>query len=89
MKEFCRYVITPKNIKGGPQYTIQTRRWKTGDEATSTDFSFKNPTNAEKVELENLLWVACLDTQAARRFNWGISGPLKAAIDQPRQPVEI
>ena len=50
----CRYVITSKLISGGPQYTIQTRDWKTGDEAAATDFSFKNPTGAEKVDLENL-----------------------------------
>ena len=49
-----RYVITSKKINGGPQYTIQTRNWKTGDEVAATDFSFKNPTNAEKVELKHL-----------------------------------
>jgi len=50
----CRYVITSKFIDGGPQYTIQFREWKTGDEVSATDFSFKNPTNAKKVELKNL-----------------------------------
>ena len=50
----CRYAITSHLIKGGPQYTIQTRNWKFGGEVAATDFSFKNPTNAEKVELENL-----------------------------------
>jgi hypothetical protein len=50
----CRYVITSKFIDGGPQYTIQTSEWKTGDEVAATDFSFKNPTNAKKVELKNL-----------------------------------
>ena len=50
----CRYVITSKHINGGPQYTIQTRDWKTGDEVAATDFSFKNPTKAEKVELKDL-----------------------------------
>jgi hypothetical protein len=49
----CRYTITSKLINGGPQYTIQTRNWKTGDVAT-TDFSFKNTTKAKKVELKNL-----------------------------------
>jgi len=49
-----RYVITSKRISGGPQYTIQTRNWKTGDEVAATDFSFKNPTSADKVELKDL-----------------------------------
>lgn len=50
----CRYVITSKQISGGPQYTIQTRDWKTGGEVAATDFSFKNPTKAKKVELKDL-----------------------------------
>ncbi len=50
----CRYVITSKLLTGGPQYSIQVSNWKTGDEAAVGDFSFKNPTNAEKVELEDL-----------------------------------
>jgi len=50
----CRYTITTHHLAGGPQYTIQIRNWKTGDEVAATDFSFKNPTNAKKVDLENL-----------------------------------
>jgi hypothetical protein len=50
----CRYVITSKRISGGPQYTVQTRNWTTGGEVAATDFSFKNPTKAEKVELNDL-----------------------------------
>ena len=50
----CRYVITSKRISGGPQYTVQTRNWKTGGEVAATDFSFKNQTKAEKVELKDL-----------------------------------
>ena len=50
----CRYVITSKRISGGPQYTIQTRDWKTGGEVAATDFSFKNSTKADKVELKDL-----------------------------------
>jgi hypothetical protein len=49
-----RYVITSKRISGGPQYTIQTRNWKTGSAVAATDFGFKNPTNAGKVELKDL-----------------------------------
>ena len=49
-----RYVITSKLISGGPQYTIQTRNWKTGSEVAATDFHFTNQTKAEKVELKDL-----------------------------------
>lgn len=50
----CRYSITTKDLPGAPQYTIQIRDWKTGDEVAATDFSFKNTTGATKVELKNL-----------------------------------
>ncbi|MGB5443129.1 MAG: DUF2092 domain-containing protein, partial [Gammaproteobacteria bacterium] len=50
----CRYVITSTFIAGGPQYSIQTRNWKTGKQVAATDFSFRNTTNASKVDLENL-----------------------------------
>ena len=46
----CRYVITSKLIAGEPQYSIQTRDWKTGDQVASGDFGFKNQTNAKKIE---------------------------------------
>jgi hypothetical protein len=49
-----RYVITSKLISGGPQYTIQTRDWKTGGDLSATDFRFKNPTKAKKVDLKDL-----------------------------------
>jgi hypothetical protein len=49
-----RFVITSKLVGGGPQYTIQTRDWKAGGEVAATDFHFKNPTTAEKVELKDL-----------------------------------
>ena len=50
----CRYTVTTRDLPGAPQYTIQIRNWKTGDEVAATDFSFKNPTNAKKVDLKNL-----------------------------------
>ena len=49
-----RYVITSKMVNGGPQYTVQTRDWKTGGEVAATDYSFKNLTKADKVELKDL-----------------------------------
>ena len=50
----ARYVITSKSIGGGPQYSVQTRNWKIGEEVAVTDFHFKNPTKADKVELKDL-----------------------------------
>jgi hypothetical protein len=50
----CRYVITTKLVAMAPQYTLQIRDWKTGDEAAADDFGFKNATNAAKVEPKEL-----------------------------------
>ena len=49
-----RYVITSKHLGSMPQYTIQTRNWKTGGEVAATDFGFKNTSKAAKVELKDL-----------------------------------
>lgn len=51
----CRYVITSKLIADGPQYSIQTRDWKTGTEVAADDFSFKNPTEAQKIDLKDIV----------------------------------
>ncbi|MCP4286169.1 MAG: DUF2092 domain-containing protein [Gammaproteobacteria bacterium] len=50
----CQYSITSKLIDGEPQYTIQIRDWKDGDDVAATDFSFKNATGAKRVDLKNL-----------------------------------
>jgi len=50
----CRYVITTRLVAGGPQYTIQVRNWKTGDEVAADDFHFNNSTNAEQIDLADL-----------------------------------
>ena len=49
-----RYVITSKLIANGPQYSIQLRDWKTGDEVAVDDFSFKNPAKAKKIDLKDI-----------------------------------
>lgn len=49
-----RYVITSKLLSSSPQYTIQTRDWKTGGQVAAIDFHFKNPTKAQKIEFKNL-----------------------------------
>lgn len=50
----CRYSVTTKDLPGAPQYTIQIREWRTGDEVAATDFTFKNTTGATKGDLRNL-----------------------------------
>ena len=50
----CRYVITSKLVADGPQYSIQVRDWKTGDEVAADGFSFKNPTKAKKIDLKDI-----------------------------------
>jgi hypothetical protein len=50
----CRYVITTKQVAQAPQYSIQIRDWKTGNEVAADDFSFKNATNAKEIDLKQL-----------------------------------
>ena len=50
----CHYVITSKFMDGEPQYTLQISDWKTGAAVAASDFSFKNSTDAKKVDLKNL-----------------------------------
>jgi len=50
----CRYSVTSKGIDGGPQYSIQFRDWKTGDQAMSGGFVFENTTNAAMIDASDL-----------------------------------
>ncbi|MBB3975950.1 hypothetical protein GGQ64_001137 [Rhizobium azooxidifex] len=50
----CRLAITSREVKGAPEYTVQIRDWKSGDAVMLDDFSFKNPTNAEKIDVNDL-----------------------------------
>jgi hypothetical protein len=50
----CRYVISSKFMDGEPQYSIQVRDWKVGDEVAATDFSFEPPADAKKVDMKDL-----------------------------------
>ena len=50
----CRFSITSRVVSGGPQYSIQVRDWKTGDEVAMADFTFKNSSNANKVEIADV-----------------------------------
>ncbi|ATU91200.1 DUF2092 domain-containing protein [Phyllobacterium zundukense] len=46
----CRYVITDPKADQGPQYSIQISDWKTGADVVADNFSFKNSTDAKKVD---------------------------------------
>jgi len=50
----CRFSITSRTVSGSPQYSIQLRDWKTGGEVASADFTFKNASNANKVEVKDV-----------------------------------
>ena len=50
----CRYVIASKGVTDGPQYSVQIRKWKTGSEVAATDFRFKAPQFARRIELDEL-----------------------------------
>jgi hypothetical protein len=50
----CRYVITSKQVDQAPQYSVQIRDWKTGDEVATNDFSFQPPTDAKKIDAKDL-----------------------------------
>ena len=47
----CRFVVTSKLANGDPQYTIQFRDWRFGNDVAVDDFAFKNASNAKQVEL--------------------------------------
>ena len=50
----CRFVITSKLANEDPQYTIQFRDWKFGNEVAADDFAFKNASNAKQVALKDV-----------------------------------
>jgi hypothetical protein len=49
----CRYVITAKGVDQAPQYSVQIRDWKTGNEVKPGDFTFTNSTNAQKIDIKD------------------------------------
>lgn len=50
----CRLVITSRLTKGAPEYSVQIRDWKSGDGVKLYELGFKNPTQAEKIDLNDL-----------------------------------
>ena len=50
----CKYVVTSKDIAGGPQYSIQFNNWMTGSDAETGGFVFENTTSATQIEAADL-----------------------------------
>jgi len=50
----CRYIITARDVDQGPQYSIQITDWKTGTDVMAADYSFKNDTNAQAVDIAKI-----------------------------------
>jgi hypothetical protein len=50
----CRFSITSRGVPGGPEYSVQVRDWKTGGDVAMADFTFKNSSNANKVEIADV-----------------------------------
>jgi hypothetical protein len=46
----CRFVITTTEVEMAPQYTLDIREWKAGEEVVAGDFSFKAPDGAKKLD---------------------------------------
>ncbi len=50
----CKYIVTSKDIAGGPQYSIQFNNWMTGSDAETGEFVFENATSATQIEAADL-----------------------------------
>jgi hypothetical protein len=50
----CRYDIATKVVAGSPEYSIQTRDWKTGSDVASGGFSFTSPPTAREVDVADM-----------------------------------
>ena len=47
----CRFTITARDVPQAPQYTVEVRDWRTGDEAGG-DFSFSPPGDARELAVD-------------------------------------
>jgi len=50
----CRYVVTSRLVTGAPEYSVDIKDWKAGDQVESVDFAFENTTDAKEVDLTDL-----------------------------------
>jgi hypothetical protein len=50
----CRYVITSTGVDQAPQFSMTIRDWKASAAASSSDYSFKPPAGATKMDIKDL-----------------------------------
>ena len=50
----CRYVITSKEVDQAPEFTMEIREWKAGDEVAAPDFTFTAPAGAKQLDIKDL-----------------------------------
>lgn len=50
----CMYVITSRDVEGGPQYTWRVSDFRAGADAEAATFAFENATGATKVDLDEV-----------------------------------
>ena len=50
----CRYVITTKEVDQAPQYSVEIRDWKAGNDVVTVDFGFKNASGAKQIDPSKL-----------------------------------
>lgn len=50
----CRYVITTRDLPHAPQYTVQFRDWRTGDQAETGDYAFVPPADGTRIEIADI-----------------------------------
>ncbi len=48
--EFCKYVVTDRDVPMAPQFSITFRKWEGNADFSDEDFHFKAPTDAEAIE---------------------------------------
>ena len=57
----CRYVITSTQVDMAPQYTLELSNWKAGSAVAATDFGFKAPEGATKIDPKDVKAMSGLD----------------------------
>ena len=50
----CRYVITTRDMAAAPQYSIQIRNWKTGNDVPAVSYTFEPTPEAAQTDLSKL-----------------------------------
>lgn len=78
----CRYVITSKNVKGSPEFMVQTSNWQLEPRFAPDTFAFTPPRDAARIEF---LAVAERQRRAREQRGPGAGQPPSAQQQQPQQ----